>query len=253
MTDMTNQVVAWMRYQKALTPDRPFFVYFAPGAVHAPHHVPKQWISRWRGKFDQGWDVLREQILVRQIQRGVVPRGTPLAPKPDFIADWASLSADQKRRFSRQFEVFAAFLEMTDHEIGRLIEAVDEIGQLDNTLVIYIAGDNGTSAEGGANGMVNEMTYLNGVPEKVEDMLKVLDQWGGPETYPHMAAGWAVALDTPFAWTKQVASDHGGTKVGLAVHWPAGIRSEGGGRPQFHHGERHPPAADRWREHGLQL
>jgi arylsulfatase A-like enzyme len=253
MTDMTNQAVAWMRYQKALTPDRPFFVYFAPGAVHAPHHVPKQWINRWRGKFDQGWDVMREQILARQIQRGVVPRGTPLAPKPDFVPDWASLSADQKRLFSRQFEVFAAFLEMTDHEIGRLIQAVDEIGQLDNTLVIYIAGDNGTSAEGGANGMLNEMTYFNNVPEKVEDMLKVLDQWGGPETYPHMAAGWAVALDTPFAWTKQVASDHGGTKVGLAVHWPAGIRSEGGGRPQFHHGERHPPAADRWREHGLQL
>jgi len=235
MTDMTNQAVAWMRYQKALTPDRPFFVYFAPGAVHAPHHVPKQWISRWRGKFDQGWDVLREQILARQIQRGVVPRGTPLAPKPAFIPDWASLSADQKRLFSRQFEVFAAFLEMTDHEIGRLIQAVDDIGQLDNTLVIYIAGDNGTSAEGGANGMFSEMTYFNGVPEKVEDMLKVLDQWGGPETYPHMAAGWAVALDTPFAWTKQVASDHGGTKVGLAVHWPAGIRSKGGVRPQFHH------------------
>jgi arylsulfatase len=235
MTDMTNQAVAWMRYQKALTPDRPFFVYFAPGAVHAPHHVPKQWINRWRGKFDQGWDVMREQILARQIQRGVVPRGTPLAPKPDFIPDWASLSADQKRLFSRQFEVFAAFLEMTDHEIGRLIQAVDDIGQLDNTLVPYIAGDNGTSAEGGANGMLNEMTYFNGVPEKVEDMLKVLDQWGGPETYPHMAAGWAVALDTPFAWTKQVASDHGGTKVGLAVHWPAGIRSKGGVRPQFHH------------------
>ncbi|MCP9889409.1 arylsulfatase [Cyanobium sp. ATX 6A2] len=235
MTDMTNQAVDWMKFQKALTPDRPFLIYFAPGAVHAPHHVPREWISRWRGKFDQGWDALREQILARQIQRGVVPRGTPLASKPDFIPDWSTLSADQKRLFSRQFEVFAAFLEMTDHEIGRLIQAVDDVGQLENTLVIYIAGDNGTSAEGGANGMLNEMTYFNNVPEKVEDMLKVVDKWGGPETYPHMAAGWAVALDTPFAWTKQVASDHGGTKVGVAVHWPAGIRSKGGVRPQFHH------------------
>ena len=235
LTDMTDQSVAWLKYQKALTPDRPFFIYYAPGAVHAPHHVPEAWIKRWEGKFDQGWDALREQVLARQIELGIVPKGTTLAPRPEAIPAWDSLSADQKRLFARQFEVFAAFLEMTDHEVGRMIDAVDDIGQLDNTLVFYVAGDNGTSAEGGANGMFNEMTYFNGVQETVEDMLKSIDQWGGPETYPHMAAGWAVALDTPYTWTKQVASDHGGTKVGMAVHWPAGIKSKGELRTQFHH------------------
>jgi len=235
LTDMTDQAVAWVKYQKALTPDRPFFVYYAPGAVHAPHHVPKEWIERWEGRFDQGWDVLREEIHARQIQLGVVPVGTPLAPKPDAIPDWSSLSDDEKRLFTRQFEVFAAFLEMTDHEVGRLIDAVNDTGEFDNTLVFYVAGDNGTSAEGGRNGMFNEMTYFNGVQETVADMLQFYDQWGGPETYPHMAAGWAVALDAPYSWTKQVASDHGGTKVGMAVHWPAGIRSQGELRTQFHH------------------
>ncbi len=235
LTDMTDQSVAWVKYQKALTPDRPFFIYYAPGAVHAPHHVPKEWIDRWRGKFDQGWDKLREEILARQVNHGIVPKGTKLAPKPEAIPDWDTLSADQKRLFTRQFEVFAAFLEMTDHEVGRLLQAVKDTGQGDNTLVFYVAGDNGTSAEGGANGMFNEMTYFNGVQEKVEDMLNSVDKWGGPETYPHMAAGWAVALDTPFTWTKQVASDHGGTKVGMAVYWPKGIKAKGELRTQFHH------------------
>lgn len=235
LTDMTDQSVAWVKYQKALTPQKPFFVYYAPGAVHAPHHVPQEWIARWKGKFDQGWDSLREQILARQIERGVVPKGTKLAPKPPGIPDWNSLSADEKRLFTRQFEVFAAFLEMTDHEVGRLIKAVEDIGQLDNTLVIYVAGDNGTSAEGGRNGMFNEMTYFNGVQQTVAEMLPHLDKWGGHETYPHMAAGWAVALDTPYQWTKQVASDPGGTKVGMAIHWPKGIKSKGGLRTQFHH------------------
>lgn len=235
MTDMTNQAVAWIRYQKALTPDKPFFVYFAPGAVHAPHHVPKEWIDRWRGKFDQGWDALREAILARQIALGVVPMGTPLAPKPDAIPDWSTLTPDEKRLYTRQFEVFAAFLEMTDYEIGRVIQAVSDTGQLDNTLIMFLAGDNGTSAEGGRDGMLNEMTYFNSVQESVSDMLKFIDKWGGPETYPHMAAGWAVALDTPYTWVKQVASDHGGTKVGMAVHWPKGIRAKGEVRTQFHH------------------
>ena len=235
LTDMTNQSVAWVKYQKALTPDRPFFVYYAPGAVHAPHHVPQKWIDRWKGKFDQGWDAMREEILARQIKLGIVPEGTALAPKPDAIPDWDSLSGDQKRLFTRQFEVFAAFLEMTDHEVGRLLEAVETAGELDNTLVFYVAGDNGTSAEGGANGMFNEMTYFNGVQETVEHMLGFMDRWGGPETFPHMAAGWAVALDTPYQWTKQVASDPGGTKVGMAVHWPTGIKSKGELRTQFHH------------------
>jgi arylsulfatase len=235
LTDMTDQAAAWIRYQKALTPDRPFFVYFAPGATHAPHHVPKKWIARWKGKFDQGWDKLREQILARQIERGIVPEGTALAPKPEAIPDWDTLSADEKRLFTRQVEVFAAYIEMTDYEIGRVVQAVEETGELDDTLVILVYGDNGTSAEGGRNGMFSEMTYFNGVHEKVEDMLRQLDKWGGPETYPHMAAGWAVAFDTPYQWTKQVASDHGGTKIGMAIHWPRGIKARGELRTQFHH------------------
>jgi arylsulfatase len=235
LTDMTNQSIAWVGLQKALTPDRPFFLYYAPGAVHAPHHVPQEWIDRWKGKFDQGWDAMRKEILARQIKLGIVPEGTRLAPKPDAIPDWDSLSADEKRLFARQFEVFAAFLEMTDHEVDRLIKAVEDTGQLDNTLIMYIAGDNGTSAEGGRNGMFNEATFFNGLSEKVEDMIQHIDTWGGPKTFPHMAAGWAVAMDTPYQWTKAVASDHGGTKVGMAVHWPKGIKSKGGLRTQFHH------------------
>ncbi len=235
LTDMTDQTVSWIKYQKALTPDKPFFAYYAPGATHAPHHVPADRIAKWKGKFDQGWDVMREQILARQIELGIVPAGTKLAPKPEAIPAWDSLNADEQRLFTRQAEVFAAFVEMTDHEIGRVIDAIDQTGHLDNTLVILIYGDNGTSAEGGRNGMFSEMTYFNGVQETVPDMLKVIDKWGGPETYPHMAAGWAVMFDTPFTWTKQVASDHGGTKVGTAIHWPKGISTKGELRTQFHH------------------
>ncbi|APG26821.1 arylsulfatase [Syntrophotalea acetylenivorans] len=235
LNDMTDQTVAWIRYQKALTPDKPFFVYFAPGATHAPHHVPKEWIARWKGKFDQGWDKLREEILARQIEKGIVPKGTRLAPKPTAIPDWDTLNADEKKLFAHQAEVFAAYVEMTDHEIGRVIKAIESADQLDNTLIFLVYGDNGTSAEGGRNGMFSEMTYFNGVQEKVEDMIKVMDKWGGPETYPHMAAGWAVAFDTPYKWTKQVASDHGGTKVGMAIHWPRGIKTKGEMRTQFHH------------------
>jgi arylsulfatase len=235
MNDMTEKARAWIRHQKAMTPDKPAFVYFAPGATHAPHHVPKEWIARWKGKFDQGWDKLREETLARQIAMGVVPPGTKLAPKPPEIKDWDKLSADEKRLFTRQAEVFAAFAEYTDHEIGRMLKAFEEVGQADNTLVIYVAGDNGTSGEGGQNGMFSEMTYFNGVLEKVEDMLKVIDKWGGPETYPHMAAGWAVALDAPFGWMKQVPSDFGGTRNGMVVHWPKGIKAKNEIRTQFSH------------------
>jgi arylsulfatase len=235
MTDMTEKARAWIKYQKALTPDKPSFIYFAPGATHAPHHVPKSWIDKWKGKFDQGWDKVREETLARQIAAGVVPKGTKLAPKPDAIKDWVKLSPDEKRLFARQAEVFAAFVEYTDHEIGRMLQAFDEIGQADNTLVFYIAGDNGTSGEGGTNGMFNEYTYFNGVPEKVEDMLKLLDKWGGPETYPHMAAGWAVAFNAPFGWMKQVPSDFGGTRNGMVVHWPKGIKAKNELRAQFGH------------------
>ena len=213
MEDMTDQATAWMKYQKALTPDKPFFMYFAPGATHAPHHVPKKYIDKWKGKFDEGWDVMRQQILDRQIELGIVPAGTELAPKPKAIQEWESLSVDEKRLFTKQAEVFAAYIEMADYEISRLLESVDDIGQTENTLVIFVYGDNGTSAEGGSSGMYSEMTYFNGVQETVPDMLKKIDKWGGPETYPHMAAGWAVMFDTPYKWTKQVGSDHGGTKV----------------------------------------
>jgi len=235
MADMTDKTVSWVKYQKALTPNKPFFVYFAPGAVHAPHHVPKDWIAKWEGKFDQGWDQIREESLARQIKMGVVPAGTRLPPKAAALKDWDTLSADEKRLFSRQAEVFAAFVDYTDHEIGRMLKAVDDTGQADNTLVFYIAGDNGTSGEGGANGMYNEYTYFNGVQETVPDMLKVIDKWGGPETYPHMAAGWSVAFDSPFGWMKQVASDFGGTRNGMVVHWPKGIQAKNEIRSQFGH------------------
>ena len=235
MNDMTEKARAWIKYQKALTPDKPSFVYFSPGAVHAPHHVPKVWIDKWKGRFDQGWDKIREETLARQIQMGVVPAGTQLAPKPPAIKDWDKLSADEKRLFARQAEVFAAFVEYTDHEIGRMLQAFDEVGQADNTLVFYIAGDNGTSGEGGQSGMFNEYTYFNGVQEKVEDMLKLIDKWGGPETYPHMAAGWAVAFNAPFGWMKQVPSDYGGTRNGMVVTWAKGIKAKSELRTQFGH------------------
>ena len=234
-TDMTNQAIAWVRYQQALTPDKPFFVYYAPGATHAPHHVPKEWADKYKGKFDQGWDKLREATLQRQIEQGVIPKDTKLAGKPEAIKDWDKLSADEQRLFTRQVEVFAGFAEHTDHEIGRLVNALQDLGELDNTLFIYIAGDNGASAEGGMNGMFNEMTYFNGVKETVEDQLKHLDQWGNPETYPHMAAGWAVAFDAPFMWTKQIASNFGGTRNGMVIHWPKGIQAKNELRSQFHH------------------
>lgn len=235
MADMTNQAIHWMRYQKSLTPDKPFFIYFAPGATHAPHHVPKKWIDKYKGKFDEGWDRFRDETLARQIKLGVVPEGAKLAPKPEAIKDWDKLTPDEKRLFARQMEIYAGFGEYTDSEIGRLIQAVEQTGQMDNTLIFYIAGDNGTSAEGGMVGLFNEMTYFNGVHETVEDIMKHFDELGGPLSYPHMAAGWAVAGDTPFTWTKQVPSNFGGTRNGMVIHWPKGIKAKGQVRTQFHH------------------
>src|SRR5437867_7118613 len=176
MTDMTDQAIAWMRYEKSLTPDKPFFIYFAPGATHAPHPVPKQWLAKYKGQFDQGWDKVREETLARQIKLGVVPAGTKLAPKPEAIKDWDTLSPDEKKLFARQMEVFAGFGEYTDTEIGRLIQAIQSTGQLDNTLIFYIIGDNGASAEGGMSGLFNEYTYFNGVQETVQDVLKHYDE-----------------------------------------------------------------------------
>jgi arylsulfatase len=235
MTDMTNQAIKWTSAQKALTPDKPFFVYFAPGATHAPHHCPKEWIAKYKGQFDQGWDKLREETLARQIQLGVVPAGTKLAPKPEAIKDWDKLSPDEKKLFARQMEVFAGYGEYADHEIGRLIEAIEGLGQLDNTLIFYEVGDNGASAEGTMNGLYNEGTYFNGVPETVAEILKHYDDLGGPNSYPHYAAGWAVAGDAPFSWTKQVAGTYGGCRNPLVIHWPKGIQAKGELRSQWHH------------------
>ncbi len=234
-TDMTNQAISWVSFQQALSPEKPFFMYFAPGATHAPHHVPKEWIEKYKGKFDQGWDKIRELTLERQIRLGIVPANTKLAPKPGDIKDWEKLSADEKKLFTRQMEVYAGFAEQTDYEVGRLISAIEKLGVLDSTVVIFIAGDNGASAEGQMNGMFSEMTYFNGVPETVPDMLKHYDDWGGPSTYPHFSAGWAVAMDAPFSYTKQVASDFGGTRNGMIIHWPAGIKGKGELRSQFSH------------------
>jgi arylsulfatase len=233
--DMTNQAIGWTRYQKALTPGKPFFVYFATGATHAPHHAPKEWIAKYKGKFDQGWDKLREETLQRQKTLGVIPANTQLAPKPPAIKDWDTLTADEKRLFSRQMEVFAGFGEHTDYEIGRLVQAIEDMGQLENTLFFYIVGDNGASAEGGMVGMFNESTYFNGVPETVAAQLDRLDDYGGPLAFNHYAAGWAVAGDTPFSWTKQVAANFGGTRNGMVIHWPKGIKAKGEIRSQFQH------------------
>ncbi len=234
-TDMTTKAVSWMRFQKALSPAKPFYVYFAPGATHAPHHVPAEWRDKYKGKFDQGWDKLREETLARQIALGVVPAGTKLAPKHKDIKDWSALSANEKKLFTRQMETYAGFAEHTDHEIGRLYSALEEVGQLNNTLFIYIVGDNGASAEGQMNGTFNEMSYFNAAPETIDDMLKHYDEWGSESTYPHFAAGWAVALNAPFTYTKQVASDFGGTRNGMVIHWPNGIKARGEVRSQFSH------------------
>ncbi len=234
-TDMTNQAIAWVKAQQSLTPDKPFFVYYATGAVHAPHHVPKEWADKYSGQFDKGWDQVRQATVERQKKIGVVPENTKLAPKPKEIKDWAALPGDHRKLFTRQAEVFAGFVGHTDHEVGRFVGALEDIGELDNTLFIYIAGDNGTSAEGGFVGLFNEMTYFNQVTEKVEDLLPLMDKWGGPETFPHMAAGWAIAFDAPFTWAKQVASDFGGTRNGMVIRWPNGIKDKGGIRTQFSH------------------
>jgi arylsulfatase A-like enzyme len=234
-TDMTNQAISWIRFEQALTPDKPFMVYFAPGATHAPHHAPKEYIEKYKGKFDQGWDKMREETLERQKKLGLVPQNAQLAPKPTDIKDWETLSADEKKMFAHQMEVYAGFGEHTDHEIGRLYSAIEDLGEIDNTVFIYIAGDNGASAEGTMNGLFNEMTYFNGVAESLQDMMKHYDEWGGPNTYPHFAAGWAVAMDAPFSYTKQVASDFGGTRNGVVIHWPAGIKAKGEIRTQFTH------------------
>ncbi|MFN0199196.1 MAG: sulfatase-like hydrolase/transferase, partial [Planctomycetaceae bacterium] len=234
-TDMTDQALKWVSAQQSLTPDKPFYMYFATGATHAPHHAPKEWIEKYKGEFAGGWDKLREETFARQKKLGVIPSNTKLTVRPKEIPAWEDMTADQKRLFERQMETFAGFAAHTDHEVGRLVEQLESIGELDNTIFFYIVGDNGSSAEGGPEGTYNEMMALNGIIGTADQMLDHIDDWGGPTTFPHFAIGWAWAGNTPFQWTKQVASHFGGTRNGMVLHWPKGIKAKGEVRSQFHH------------------
>ena len=234
-TDLTEHAIQWLRRVRSIDATKPYFLYMAPGATHAPHHVPADWIAKFRGQFDQGWDVYRQQTLERQKRLGVVPANTELTPRPASLPAWESLSADQRRLFARMMEVFAAFTAQTDYEMGRLLDAIRAQPDADNTLIFYIAGDNGSSAEGGLVGLLNENSFFNGVQEALADNLKAIDELGGPKHFNHFPAGWAHAMDTPFQWTKQIASHLGGVRNPLVVSWPAHIRDRGGVRSQFGH------------------
>ena len=235
--DMTDHAIDWVRQQKALMPDKPFFAYYAPGATHAPHHVPEEWSAKYKGKFDQGWDAVREETLARQKQLGVVPADAALTARHEEIPAWDDMPDGLKPVLARQMEVYAGFLEHTDHHIGRLIDALDDLGVLEDTLVYLVIGDNGASAEGTINGSFNELLMLNGAAglETVEFMSSKIDLFGTPNAYNHYAVGWAHAMNTPYQWTKQVASHWGGTRNPVIVHWPNGIKAQGELRTQFHH------------------
>ena len=239
--DMTDKAINWVRQQKALMPDKPFFVYFAPGATHAPHHVPKEWSDKYKGQFDQGWDALRAETFARQKALGVIPPEAELTKRPPQIPAWEDMPVEERPILARQMEVYAGFLEHTDSHVGRLIDALEDLEILDDTLVYYIIGDNGASAEGTPEGSFNEMITLNSAtPEIValmapEYVREHIDEFGTPKAYNHYAVGWAHAMDTPYQWTKQVASHWGGTRNGTIVSWPAGIKTKGEIRSQFHH------------------
>jgi arylsulfatase A-like enzyme len=235
--DLADRAITWVRQQKALAPDKPFFMYYVPGATHAPHHVPRQWSDKYKGQFDAGWDVLREQIFAKQKELGVIPATGELTKRHKEIPAWDDMPAELKPVLARQMEIYAGFLEQTDHEVGRVVDAIGDLGVLDDTLIYYIIGDNGASAEGTPNGCFNEMTTLNGMPgiETTEFLLSKIDDFGTPDAYNHYAVGWAHALCTPYQWTKQIASHWGGTRNGTIVHWPNGIADKGQCRNQFHH------------------
>ncbi|OJH33701.1 arylsulfatase [Cystobacter ferrugineus] len=237
MEDMTDRAIDWVQQQKALAPDKPFFMYFAPGATHAPHHVPREWADRYKGRFDAGWDSLREEIFARQKKLGVIPQDAQLTPRPDEIPAWKDMPEKLRPFLTRQMEVYAGFLEYADHHVGRLIEVLEKMGALDDTLVYYIIGDNGASAEGTVNGTLNEGFLFNGIVgvETPEYLVENMHKLGTPEAFNHYAVGWAHAMDTPYQWTKQVASHYGGTRNGCVVHWPNGIRARGEVREQFTH------------------
>jgi len=237
MEDMTDKAMAWVSQQKALAPDKPFFVYFAPGATHAPHHVPKEWADKYKGKFDQGWDKLREETFARQKKLGVIPADCQLTARHAEIPAWDAMPEDMKPVLRRQMEVYAGFMEFTDFHVGRMLDGLKKLGILDDTLVYYIIGDNGASAEGTLNGAYNEMANFNGLAalETPKFLMDRLDKLGGPESYNHYAVGWAHAMNTPYQWTKQVASHWGGTRNGTIVSWPNGIKAKGEIRSQFSH------------------
>jgi len=235
-TDMADEAIRHMRSLNAAAPNQPFFVYYVPGGSHSPHQPKKEWIDKFKGKFDMGWEKLREQIFANQKRLGVVPATAKLTPWPEELPRWDSLSLLQKKLYARQAEVYAGYTAYTDYEIGRVIQAVEDMGKLDDTLIIYIDGDNGTSPEGTLSGTYNQMTAYNGILD-VPEPLQLLhyEDWGSAATYPHMAVAWSWAFDTPFKWTKQVASHFGGTRQGMAISWPGHIKDPGGIRHQFHH------------------
>jgi arylsulfatase len=240
-TDMADRAIRWIRDQKAQSPDRPFFMYYAPGASHAPHHVPKAWADKYKGKFDQGWDKLREETFARQKALGVIPPNAKLTPRDPAFPAWDSVPPDLKKLYARQMEVFAGFQENCDHEIGRVAQSIEDLGLADNTLILYIWGDNGSSMEGTETGAFNEMTTLNGLDVPAAEQLKLIDAyggidgWGGPKSQPHFASAWAWAGNAPFQWGKQVASHLGGTRDPMVVSWPRRIKDAGGLRSQFTH------------------
>jgi arylsulfatase A-like enzyme len=235
--DMTDHAIDWVRQQKALMPDKPFFIYYAPGATHAPHHVPIEWSDKYKGKFDQGWDAQREATFARQKELGVIPADAELTARPDEIPAWDDTPDEMKPVLARQMEVYAGFMEHTDHQVGRLIDTLAELEILDDMLVYVIIGDNGASGEGTLNGCFNELITLNGQAglETAEFMSARIDKFGTPEAYNHYAVGWAHAMDTPYQWTKQIASHWGGTRNGTIVHWPKGFTAKNEVRTQFHH------------------
>ena len=236
VTDMAEDAIRYMKELNASAPDKPFLVYYVPGATHSPHQPTKEWIAKFKGKFDMGWEKLREQIFANQKRLGIIPENTQLTPWPDELPKWDSLSPIRKKMVAREAEVFAAYTAYNDHEIGRVIQAIEDMGKLDNTLIIYINGDNGTSSEGSMQGTPNTMTAYNGILELPEaELLRYYESWGSDKTYPHMAVPWAWAFDTPFKWVKQVASHFGGTRQGMAISWPGHINDVGGIRRQFHH------------------
>lgn len=237
VADMTDKARKWIAQQKALAPDKPFFVYFAPGATHAPHHVPKEWADKYKGKFDQGYVKLREETFARQKKLGVIPADCQLTAWNKEIPTWDEMPDAFKPVLAREMEVYAGYLEYTDHHVGQIVDLLEKLDILDDTLIYYICGDNGASAEGSINGCFNEMSYFNGLQalETPEYLTQRLDQLGGPESYNHYAVGWAHAMCTPYQWTKQVASHWGGTRNGTVVHWPKGIKARGEIRSQFAH------------------